>query len=109
MDDKPTSPYNGCMARPKKMTEKTIVRFPERTFDRIDALLMAAEDRTSFIRAAVMHEIAYRAAGLHRDVKRVLLADETESEFATEAVKRAVQTRRSLLLAEKNPPDERDR
>jgi hypothetical protein len=95
------------MARPKTLTEKTIVRFPDQTFDRIDRLLMEAEDRTSFIRTAVLREIDYRNAGLHKEVKRILLADESESGFSAEAVKRAVQNRRSLLLAEKTPVEQR--
>jgi hypothetical protein len=66
---------------------------------------MEAEDRTSFIRTAVLREIDYRSAGLHKEVKRILLADESESGFGVEAVKRAVQHRRSLLLAEKLPDE----
>ncbi|HQT84937.1 MULTISPECIES: hypothetical protein [Acidiphilium] len=107
MDDKLTSSYKSWMARPKTLTEKTIVRFPDQTFDRIDRLLMEAEDRTSFIRTAVLREIDYRNAGLHKEVKRILLADESESVFAADAVKRAVQNRRSLLLAEKSPGEQK--
>jgi hypothetical protein len=94
------------MARPKKLTEKTIVRFPDQTFSRIDRLLDQDEDRTSFIRAAVFREIDYRNAGLHKSVSRVLLADESESGFAAEAVKRAVQNRRALLVAEKSADED---
>lgn len=48
------------MARPKTLPEEIIARFPGGTFDRIRAVLEAGEDRTSFIRVAVEHELKRR-------------------------------------------------
>jgi hypothetical protein len=48
------------MGRTKKWSEDMQARFPEGTFDRIQAVLGEDEDRTDFIREAVERELNRR-------------------------------------------------
>lgn len=48
------------MGRKKKWSEDMQARFPEGTFDRIDAVLAEGEERTSFVREAVERELRLR-------------------------------------------------
>jgi hypothetical protein len=54
------------MGRKKQWAEDMQARFAEGTFARIAALLVGAEDRTDFVRAAVDREIERR----EREAKR---------------------------------------
>jgi hypothetical protein len=56
----------GSMARKKKFTEVTPARFAPGTFDRIERVLGATEDRADFIRDAVETELEKR----EREAKR---------------------------------------
>jgi predicted DNA-binding protein len=51
---------NNRMGRKKMWAEDMVARFPEGTFDRIDALKDEGEDRTDFVREAVEREIKRR-------------------------------------------------
>lgn len=48
------------MGRKKRWAEDMQARFPEGTFDRIEAVLAEDEDRTDFIREAVERELKRR-------------------------------------------------
>jgi hypothetical protein len=48
------------MGRTKKWSEDMQARFPEGTFDRIDAVLADGEERTAFVREAVERELKRR-------------------------------------------------
>ena len=48
------------MGRKKRWSEDMQARFPEGTFDRIEAVLAENEDRTDFIREAVERELKRR-------------------------------------------------
>ena len=48
------------MGRKKRWAEDMQARFPEGTFDRIEAVLAEDEDRTDFIREAVERELRRR-------------------------------------------------
>lgn len=48
------------MGRKKRWAEDMQARFPEGTFDRIEAALDDGEDRTSFVREAVERELKRR-------------------------------------------------
>jgi len=48
------------MGRKKRWAEDMQARFPEGTFDRIEAVLGEDEDRTDFIREAVEREMKRR-------------------------------------------------
>jgi hypothetical protein len=48
------------MGRKKRWSEDMQARFPEGTFDRIEACLADGEDRTDFIREAVERELRRR-------------------------------------------------
>lgn len=48
------------MGRKKLWSEDMQARFPEGTFDRIDAVLADKEDRTAFVREAVERELRRR-------------------------------------------------
>jgi hypothetical protein len=48
------------MGRKKRWAEDMQARFPEGTFDRIQAVLDEGEDRTDFIREAVERELKRR-------------------------------------------------
>jgi hypothetical protein len=48
------------VGRKKMWTEDMQARFPEGTFDRIEAVLEDGEDRTAFVRAAVERELKRR-------------------------------------------------
>jgi hypothetical protein len=48
------------MGRTKRWSEDMQARFPEGTFDRIEAVLGDGEDRTAFVRAAVERELKRR-------------------------------------------------
>lgn len=48
------------MGRKKRWAEDMQARFPEGTFDRIEAVLEEGEDRTAFVRAAVERELKRR-------------------------------------------------
>jgi hypothetical protein len=48
------------MGRKKRWAEDMQARFPEGTFDRIQAVLGEGEDRTDFIREAVERELRRR-------------------------------------------------
>lgn len=48
------------MGRKKLWHEDMQARFPEGTFDRIDAVLADDEDRTAFVREAVERELKRR-------------------------------------------------
>lgn len=48
------------MGRTKRWHEDMQARFPEGTFDRIDAALADGEDRTGFVREAVERELKRR-------------------------------------------------
>jgi hypothetical protein len=48
------------MGRKKRWAEDMQARFPEGTFDRIQAVLGEGEDRTDFIREAVERELKRR-------------------------------------------------
>jgi hypothetical protein len=48
------------MGRTKRWAEDMQARFPEGTFDRIEAVLEESEDRTEFVRVAVEREIKRR-------------------------------------------------
>ena len=50
------------MPRTKKFFEAMVARFEAGTFERIDAVLTPAEDRTEFVRAAVERELKRRKA-----------------------------------------------
>ncbi len=51
---------NKRMGRKKQWAEDMQARFPEGTFDRIEAVLEDGEDRTAFVRAAVERELKRR-------------------------------------------------
>jgi hypothetical protein len=55
-----TSYEKQSMGRKKKWSEDMQARFPEGTFDRIEAVLAEDEDRTDFIREAVERELKRR-------------------------------------------------
>ena len=48
------------MGRKKLWSEDMQARFPEGTFDRIEAVLEDSEDRTDFLRVAVERELKRR-------------------------------------------------
>lgn len=48
------------MGRKKQWSEDMQARFPEGTFERIEAVLAEDEDRTAFVRAAVERELKRR-------------------------------------------------
>ena len=48
------------MGRKKMWAEDMQARFPEGTFDRIDAVLVENEERTAFVREAVERELKRR-------------------------------------------------
>ena len=48
------------MGRTKRWAEDMQARFPEGTFDRIEAVLEDSEDRTEFVRVAVEKELKRR-------------------------------------------------
>lgn len=48
------------MGRTKRWAEDMQARFPEGTFDRIEAVLEDSEDRTDFVRTAVERELKRR-------------------------------------------------
>lgn len=48
------------MGRIKRWAEDMQARFPEGTFDRIDAVLAEGEERTAFVREAVERELKRR-------------------------------------------------
>ena len=48
------------MPRTKRLFDHMMGRFPEGTFDRMDAVRGATEDRTDFLRAAVERELKRR-------------------------------------------------
>ena len=48
------------MGRKKMWAEDMQARFPEGTFDRIEAVLEDSEDRTEFVRVAVERELKRR-------------------------------------------------
>ncbi len=48
------------MGRTKRWAEDMQARFPEGTFDRIEAVLAENEDRTDFVREAVEKELKRR-------------------------------------------------
>ena len=48
------------MGRTKRWSEDMQARFPPGTFDRIEAVLEAGEDRTDFVRQAVERELKRR-------------------------------------------------
>lgn len=48
------------MGRTKKWSEDMQARFPDGTFDRIEAVLEDSEDRTDFVRVAVEKELKRR-------------------------------------------------
>lgn len=48
------------MGRTKRWAEDMQARFPEGTFDRIEAVLEESEDRTDFVRVAVEKELKRR-------------------------------------------------
>lgn len=48
------------MGRKKMWSEDMVARFPEGTFDRMDAVREDGEDRTDFVRAAVEKELKKR-------------------------------------------------
>ena len=48
------------MGRKKMWAEDMVARFPEGTFDRIDAVRDESEDRTDFVREAVERELKRR-------------------------------------------------
>jgi hypothetical protein len=48
------------MGRPRRWAEDMQARFPEGTFDRIQAVLKDDEDRTDFVREAVERELRRR-------------------------------------------------
>ncbi len=48
------------MGRMKRWAEDMQARFPEGTFDRIEAVLAENEDRTDFVREAVERELKRR-------------------------------------------------
>jgi hypothetical protein len=48
------------MGRTKRWAEDMQARFPEGTFDRIEAVLEDSEDRTDFVRVAVEKELKRR-------------------------------------------------
>jgi hypothetical protein len=51
---------NNAMGRKKLWAEDMQARFPEGTFERIEAVLTEAEDRTDFVREAVERELKRR-------------------------------------------------
>lgn len=51
------------MGRKKRWSEDMQARFPEGTFDRIEAVLEDGEDRTEFVRRAVERELKRRERG----------------------------------------------
>jgi hypothetical protein len=89
--------YNPSMARPKKFAERTVMAFPERTFERIASHIEPNEDRTDFIRHAVQIELALRSADFYADLKRFLLADEDALDFCIDAIRRAVLQRKAAI------------
>ena len=48
------------VGRPRLWAEDMQARFPEGTFDRIEAVLEESEDRTDFVRVAVERELKRR-------------------------------------------------
>jgi len=48
------------MGRKKMWAEDMQARFPEGTFERIDAVLVEGEERTAFVREAVERELKRR-------------------------------------------------
>lgn len=54
------SSYEKKMGRTKRWSEDMQARFPDGTFDRIEAVLENGEDRTDFVRAAVERELKRR-------------------------------------------------
>jgi hypothetical protein len=55
-----TSYEKKSMGRKKRWAEDMQARFPEGTFDRIQAVLEDGEDRTDFVRQAVERELKRR-------------------------------------------------
>lgn len=53
------------MGRKKRWSEDMQARFPEGTFDRIEAVLDDGEDRTDFVREAVERELKRRERHSH--------------------------------------------
>lgn len=51
---------NNAMGRKKLWADDMQARFPEGTFDRIEAVLEDKEDRTAFVREAVERELKRR-------------------------------------------------
>jgi hypothetical protein len=51
---------NNAMGRKKLWSDDMQARFPEGTFDRIEAVLEESEDRTDFVRQAVERELKRR-------------------------------------------------
>ena len=85
------------MARPKRFAEMTMARFPDGTFAEVDAVLLPDEDRASFIRGAVESEIARRSQDFYPDLRQYLLVGEAELDFCLNAIRRAVQERKTVL------------
>jgi len=56
----PESDMPARMGRKKRWTEDMQARFPEGTFARIEAALREGEDRTDFVRIAVVRELRRR-------------------------------------------------
>ena len=58
------------MGRRKLWAEDMVARFPEGTFERIKAVLVGKEDRTDFVREAVVRELKRREREKKRPVSR---------------------------------------
>ena len=56
----PESAIHLRVGRKKQWSEDMLARFPEGTFERIEAVLAEREDRTEFVRAAVERELERR-------------------------------------------------
>lgn len=61
-----TSYEKNAMGRKKLWAEDMQARFAEGTFDRIEAVLTEAEDRTDFVREAVEKELKRRERAISR-------------------------------------------
>ncbi len=54
------------MSRPPRFVQQMPARFPEGTFERMDRVLGAGEDRATLVRMAVEAELLRREAGVGR-------------------------------------------
>ena len=61
------SPNRSCVSRKKTNHEQMPGRFPEGTFDRIDAVLDPGENRADFLRVAVDKEVQRRERRLAKN------------------------------------------